>query len=205
VAAIPKRVRLGIAVLLGAAVVASLAAAGSFGGGAVMRRAGHPHPALASLSGSATAGTTARFAFLARRTTNSCGLEPAVLERMPGRMRLQGSCCFPMNEAAYQSQVRRLRAYATIPQIPADPYDVPVTLAKRLLSYDRAIRLGPGQARTYSRAMRISTLKGPCCCHCWRWEAFRGLSRYLIADRRWGAPQLARVIDLLEGCGGPAA
>jgi hypothetical protein len=101
------------------------------------------------------------------------------------RMRMQGSCCFPMNLAAYKSQVQGLRAYAGVPQIPRDPYDVPVSLVKRLLADDRAIRLGPARAQIYSHAMHMSRLKGPCCCHCWRWYAFRGLGKYLIADLRW--------------------
>ena len=120
---------------------------------------------------------------------------------MPDGMRLQGSCCFPMDLAAYRSQVRGLRADRAIPQIPPDPYDVPVSLAKRLLAYDRGTHLTRAQARTYWQAMRSSRLKGPCCC-CWRWYTFRGLSRYLIAERGWRAPAIAKLVDLLEGCGG---
>jgi len=119
-------------------------------------------------------------------------------------MRLQGSCCFPMNLAAYRSQVRGLRAYASVPQIPADPYDVPVSLAKRMLAYDRTVHLTLAQARVYARAMRMSREKGPCCCRCWRWNAFRGLSEHLIADLQWRSGAVAEVIDLVEGCGGPA-
>lgn len=200
----PKRIGLGIALLLVAAIVAGLAATGGFAGGAAAPRAADPQPARARASGPAAAGSTAMFAFLARQTSNSCGLEPTALERMSGRMRLQGSCCFPMNPAAYQSQARGLRAYSSVPQIPADPYDVPVSLATRLLAYDRTIHLAPAQARVYARAMRMSRTKGPCCCHCWRWSAFRGLSEHLIADLGWRSSAVAAVIDLVEGCGGPA-
>jgi len=202
VGAKPKRIGFGIVILLAAAIVAALAAAGSFGGGA--RGPGTLDPPLAGGSAPTAAGSTARFAFLARQTSNSCGLEPAAVERMPGRMRLQGSCCFPMNLAAYRSQVRGLRAYASVPQIPADPYDVPVSLAKRMLAYDRTVHLTLAQARVYARAMRMSREKGPCCCRCWRWNAFRGLSEHLIADLQWRSGAVAEVIDLVEGCGGPA-
>jgi hypothetical protein len=130
-------------------------------------------------------GSTAKFAFLAHQTSNSCGLQPNAIAEISSRMRMQGSCCFPMDLAAYKSQVQGLRAYAGVPQIPRDPYDVPVSLVKRLLADDRAIRLGPAQAQIYSHAMHMSRLKGPCCCHCWRWYAFRGLGKYLIADLRW--------------------
>ena len=153
----------------------------------------------------ASDGSSAKFAFLAQQNSNSCGLEPRALARMSSRLRLQGSCCFPMNLGAYTSQVRGLRAYAGVSEIPRDPYDVPVSLAKRLLAYDHAIHLSPIEAQTYSTAMRISRLKGPCCCPCWRWYAFRGLSKHLIADRAWRAGTIAAVIDLLEACGGPAS
>jgi len=191
--------------LISAGVIGALALSG---GGAGAHVAGDPRvsplPGVSAVDAPASDGSTAKFAFLARQTSNSCGLQPAALAQMPNRMRLQGSCCFPMNLAAYQSQVRSLRAYSGIAQIARDPYDVPVSLAKRLLAYNAAIRLTPAQAQTYARGMRMSKLKGPCCCHCWRWDAFRGLSRYLIADRHWGAPPIAAMTELLEGCGGPA-
>jgi hypothetical protein len=50
--------------------------------------------------------------------------------------------------------------------------------------------------------MARTSERGPCCCRCWRWDAFEGLSRYLIADRHWAAGQLARLITDLDGCGG---
>ena len=203
-AAKPKQILVAIAMLLGAAVVAGLAATGSFDGGAGTSGVPDPQPTPARASGPAAPGNTAMFAFLARQTSNSCGLEPGALERMPGRMRLQGSCCFPMNLAAHQSQVQGLRAYSSVRQIPADPYDVPVSVAKRLLGYDATIHLTKLQARRYAQAMHMSSLKGPCCCRCWRWYAFRGLSKYLLSDGGWTAARLATLVDLLEGCGGPA-
>jgi len=205
VSANPKRIGLGITMLLVAAIVAGLTATGSFAGGAATPRAANRDPARPPASQPAVAGGTARFAFLAGQTSNSCGLQPTALERMPARPHLQGACCFPMNLAAYRSQVRGLRAYSSASQVPADPYDVPVSLAKRLLGYDRTIHLSLAQSRVYARAMRMSREKGPCCCHCWRWNAFRGLSKHLIAHLGWGSARVAAVIDLVEGCGGPAA
>lgn len=191
--------------LIAAGAIGALALSG---GGAGAHVAGGPRvgplPGVSAVDAPASDGGTAKFAFLARQTSNSCGLQPQALAQMPDRMRLQGSCCFPMNLAAYQSQVRGLRAYRAISQIPRDPYDVPVSLAKRLLAYNAAIPLTTGQARTYARGMLMSREKGPCCCHCWRWDAFRGLSRYLIAERHWSPKRIATVIDLVEGCGGPA-
>lgn len=107
-----------------------------------------------------------------------------------------------MDEGTYRAQVDALRSYRGIRQIPRDPYDIAAGLAQQLLRYDQRIRLDAGDRATYRRAMSISRLQGPCCCRCWRWSAFRGLSRYLISQRGWRPPQLARLIDALDGCGG---
>jgi hypothetical protein len=151
------------------------------------------------------AGTPAAFGYLTAQRSNRCGLRPAELESSQSAQRLQGSCCFPMDMSTYAWQVKALRRDATISEIPRDPYDVPVALARRLLSYDKSIRLSPRQQATYDRAMSMSREKGPCCCHCWRWTAFRGMSKYLIARQSWSAPQVALLIDDVQGCGGKDA
>ena len=51
-------------------------------------------------------------------------------------------------------------------------------------------------------AVELSDEHGPCCCPCWRWQAFKGLGRELIARRNWSARQLASLWDLEDGCGG---
>ena len=145
-----------------------------------------------------------RFAYLAEQRSNRCDLQAGAIMRYAAERRLQGSCCFPMDRHAYGEQLRELRRYADESAIPRDPYDVPVKLAKRLLRYDRAISLSSDERSTYRRAMRTSTQGGPCCCPCWRWTAFRGLSKFLIARREWPASRLASLIDALEGCGGPS-
>lgn len=152
----------------------------------------------------ATPGSPSRFAYLAAQNTNRCDLSAGELRHMDGDRRLQGACCDPMDPTSYRKQVNELKRYAVIAQIPRDPYDVPVTLAQRLLRYRSAISLNRAESNTYERAMHISDLGGPCCCHCWRWQAFSGLARYLITKRDWQAPKLASLIDSLEGCGGRA-
>mgnify|MGYP001474915526 CR=1 FL=1 len=186
-------------------LITSTAAAAAVGGWALSTggSASNAPPAAPATIEPAAAGIHARFAFLARQKSNVCGLQPSAIMGMSGPRRLQGSCCFPMSLGAYRSQVAGLRSYAKLSVIPADPYDVPVSLAKLLVAYDRTIQLTPTQARTYAHAMRMSSLKGPCCCHCWRWTAFRGLSRYLISRRHWSTRPVARLTELLEGCGGP--
>lgn len=150
-------------------------------------------------------GTPAAFRYLSLQRSNRCGLTPAELETSPPAQHLQGTCCFPMDMSTYEWQVKALRRYASVEQIPRDPYDVPVSLAHRLLNYDKSIHLSARQQATYDRAMSMSREKGPCCCHCWRWTAFRGMSKYLIARQSWSAPHVALLIDDVQGCGGKDA
>ena len=151
---------------------------------------------------SASASLVARFAVLRNAHSNRCGMPASALETMPPGARLQGACCFPMNYHSYVHQVHELnRRYATVDVIPKDPYDVPVSLAKRLLGY-RSIELTPGQQRLYDSAKPLSATKGPCCCPCWRWDAFEGQAKYLITRRHYSAKQVADVWTVEEGCGG---
>ena len=153
----------------------------------------------------APSGSAVRFSYLAAQRSNSCGLQAKQLLSYGNRTRLQGSCCFPMDVGSYREQVHGLRAYRRIPQIPRDPYDIAASLAKRLVRYQKSIVLTPAQRVTYRKAMRMSRQKAPCCCRCWRWDAFQGMSNHLIARRRFRVRELADVIDLVEGCGGPKA
>jgi hypothetical protein len=122
---------------------------------------------------------------------------------MPDDARIQGSCCSPMDLHRYQEQVEGLKKYAEIPQIPNDPYDVPVKLAKQLFENQKAIQLTPNQQVIYDQAMQISEEGGPYCCRCWRWFAFEGQAKYLITELDWSAQQVAELWDLEDGCGGP--
>jgi hypothetical protein len=145
------------------------------------------------------------FAYLAQQQSNRCSLQAAELAAMAPAARLQGSCCSAMDRASYAEQIKALRHYRDIAQIPSNPYDISVALAGRLVGYGGSIRLTASQQAVYQRAMQLSPEKGPCCCHCWRWQAFQGLSNYLIAQRGWRAQPLGRLIGLLDGCGGARA
>lgn len=125
----------------------------------------------------------------------------SALDAMPPDARLKGACCFPMKYGAYTKQLHALKRYAGVDVIPRDPYDVPVTLAKRLIAY-QSIVLTPQQKRTYQLAIPLSKTRGPCCCPCWRWTAFGGQAKYLIARRNYTTKQIAEVWGLEEGCGG---
>jgi hypothetical protein len=143
-----------------------------------------------------------RFEFLSSNGNSSCSL--AFLDSipsMPDAARLQGSCCAPMDLHRYREQVVGLKAYTTIAEIPADPYDIEASLAKRLLTaYD--LGLDPAQQEAYDQAMAISSERGPCCCQCWRWHVYGGLGRILIRDRGFGGEKVARIWNLSDGCGG---
>ena len=160
-----------------------------------------PGPRSQSARAPAPPGTSARFTYLARQHTNRCDLRASEILSYPATRRMQGSCCTPMVKSSYRRQVSYLKHYARVPEVPADPYDIAAPLAQRLLRY-RSVSLTRGERATYRRAMAMTDEKGPCCCHCWRWEAFEGLSKHLIADRHWSAKPLAGLIGALDGCGG---
>lgn len=103
----------------------------------------------------------------------------------------------------YIEQGSGLRQYGRVELVPRDPYDIPVALAKRLLGYQKTISLTPGQQETYDRAVRLSHDGGPCCCRCWRWSAFEGQAKFLIARRGYDSKRVAEIWDLEDGCGGP--
>jgi hypothetical protein len=149
-------------------------------------------------------GTRAAFAYLAKQTSNSCDLQPATVQSYPDRARIQGSCCSPMDWDHYRAQVRGLRMYSGMRQIPRDPYDISAALAKELFTDEASMHLTAAQQAVYNQAMSISPEKGPCCCKCWRWHALAGLSKYLIVRRHFGARQVASVVGLVDGCGGKA-
>jgi len=107
-----------------------------------------------------------------------------------------------MDYTTYVQQLAGLKRYNTVAQIPADPYDIPVSLAKQLVAYDASITLGPSEQGVYESAVRLSHEHGPCCCHCWRWTAFGGQARFLIRSRHYDAHQIATIWNLEDGCGG---
>src|SRR5260370_34640323 len=98
-------------------------------------------------------------------------------------------------------QIKALKAYAHIPQIPTDPYNVPASLAITLLQYDQSIHLTPAQQATYSQAATMTNDNGWCCCQCWSWYAHSGLAKHLIAREHFYAAQVASVIYDEDCCG----
>ena len=165
---------------------------------------------LGLASGAATAATLpplssgnlkARFAILSQRHSNECLLTPAGLDKFAVNGRLQGSCCGPMKYTDYVRQIHGLKAFADNSEIPPDPYDVSVSLAKHLLALDKHLTLTTQQQRVYKRATKLAHEHGPCCCRCWRWFAFRGQAKEFIREGRYTAAQIAQMWDLEDGCG----
>jgi len=142
-----------------------------------------------------------RFDFLSHQTSNQCNLQASTLRSYPATARLQGSCCSPMVYASYVKQIHELAAYSD-PDIPRDPYNIAVPLARKLIAYNEEILLTAAQQTTYNSAMRMAKEGGPCCCHCWRWSAFEGQAKSLIVRRRYSAHQLAELWEAEGGCGG---
>ncbi len=143
-----------------------------------------------------------RFVRLSSRHSNKCGLRPESLSTIAVNDRLQGSCCRRMDLHKYTEQIAGLRRYAHVPEVPSDPYDIPVSLAKRLLGYQKSIELTTAQQATYDRAMKLSEEGGPCCCRCWRWTTFEGQAKFLIARRELDGEAIAEIWNLEDGCGG---
>src|SRR5439155_11833740 len=68
-----------------------------------------------------------RFAVFNRRHSNECGLRPKSIDSLAVNGRLQGACCTAMDFQHYVSQVRGLARYRALSEVPADPYDIPVS------------------------------------------------------------------------------
>ena len=148
-----------------------------------------------------TGSLEAKFSMLSAANTNFCAGPSFISQKSDDEM-LQGSCCSAMDFHRYKEQVEGLKKYSNINQIPSDPYDIQVSLAKELLNYKENIKLTSEQQAVYDEATKLSHEKGPCCCKCWRWHAFEGLAKYLITEHNFSSQQIAEVWDLSDGCGG---
>ena len=143
-----------------------------------------------------------RFDTLNQANTDFCaniGNQPAIYTAMadlPRGSYLQGSCCNPMDFQHYQKQIAALKAYASIPQIAADPYNMPASLANSLMQDDQRIALTPAQQAVYNQASGMTDDHGWCCCQCWAWYTHSGLAKYLITTRNFSAAQVVTVTNV---------
>ena len=186
---------------LGAAFVAVLSVVGLAAvQGVHLFETGNPPATQASGS---EPGTAAAFAQLSGQHSNYCSLSADKVMGYADDARLQGACCSAMDMAKYEWQVDSLRRYSSMQEIPQDPYDISVAQAKELLGYDGALSLTAVQQQVYDTAMGMTDDKAPCCCQCWRWYMTRGLAKFLIINHSMGAQEVAAIVDLVNGCGGP--
>lgn len=73
------------------------------------------------------------FSYLSQNGNSNCSkaLRESIASMPDGEM-LRGSCCGPMSMHVYSEQRRGMAArYAAFPEIPADPYNIPASVAKR--------------------------------------------------------------------------
>ena len=141
--------------IFGLVLVGAVAAIGALLVGNV--RIFHFGPAAPAVAASRLVpGTRAAFAYLAKQTSNSCGLQPATVQSYPDTARIQGSCCSAMDWHHYQAQVRGLRLYSGMRQIPKDPYDI--SAARRDLGYKPTITVAEGIERTLSDLTQLRAI-----------------------------------------------
>ncbi len=175
-------------------------------GGAVFLSGGWEQGAQTN-TGHVNEALAAKFAELSKNGNSSCSAGFAnSISAMADSGRLQGSCCSPMNLHRYTEQVERLEKFKSaagqnIPEIPYDPYDIDVSLAKKLTAYYDT-ELMPEEQKAYDYAMLHSNEKGPCCCKCWRWYVYGGLAKFLIQNYGFTGEQVKEVWNLSDGCGG---
>ncbi len=149
----------------------------------------------------------AEFEELSKNGNSSCsGQFKESIMSMPDEAQLKGSCCSPMNIHRYTEQVEGLKKFKSlagqnIAEIPDDPYNINVELAKKLISY-YDIELTPEEQQVYDYAMANSNEKGPCCCKCWRWYVYGGLAKFLIQNYGFTGEQITELWNLSDGCGG---
>lgn len=107
-----------------------------------------------------------------------------------------------MDMNRYISQITDLKKYASISQIPPNPYDVSKASAQQMLGFYNNIQLTSAQQSVYNTAKSMTADKGWCCCQCWAWYTHAGLAKYLITQQNYTAQQVVNVINLEDCCGG---
>lgn len=175
---------------------------------AVGIHSGSRHSASPIRTGAAMAPMGHQFAVLSSASSDVCqdmGNLSAIesfVNALPGGSYMQGSCCSPMDYNHYLDQVNALKAYAAIPVIPGDPYNISKTQARQMLSFYDNIELDAAQQPTFDAAASQTADHGWCCCKCWAWYTHAGLAKYLISQQNFRTRQLVHVIDLEDCCGG---
>jgi len=162
-----------------------------------------PSTPPASAASTLSPGSEAKFSYLAAQHSNFCSLSKDTVMTYPDNDRIQGACCNPLDAVKYRYQVAGLRAFSNLPEILTDPYDVSARLAKQLLADDSSLTLTSAEQSVFTQAKGMTVDHGWCCCQCWRWYMNEGLAKVLVTKYHMSAQDIAHVIDLTNGCGGP--
>ena len=114
---------------------------------------------------------------------------------MPADARLQGSCCAPMDEARYFQQIKGIRKYADISEVPPDPYDIPAGMAQKLMPYYN-LRLNRTEKIAYDGAFRPAGSM--------LLQVLAVAGKFLIHEHQFTGQQLVDLWNIAQGCGGPS-
>jgi len=138
--------------------------------------------------------------------TIGCFGTEGIMQMSTDDTNLGGQCCGTLKDIkAYDLQLETLKTFINTNEngglIPADPYDVPVEQAQKLISFDPGISLAQEQQKVFDTAVDMSHHGGPCCCKCWKWYMMSGLAKKLIVDYDWDSEQIAELWDLSSSCG----
>lgn len=87
-----------------------------------------------------------------------------------------------------------------MPDVPLNPFKVPITIAKKWIDYDNATTLSAQDQATFDQAMAMSKEK-PCCCKCWHYFMNEGIGKSMIKDDHYTAQQVAYYWDNSDICG----
>jgi hypothetical protein len=163
-----------------------------------------PNPGSSRLSVSVIdQALAAQFNYLSTHGTSTCsGAFLNSIPNMPDGFMLQGSCCSPMDFDTYVNQTNYLKIYKNLPQIPSDPYNISAQLAKELLNYDKNITSSSPEQQILNTALSNTKEKGYCCCRCWRWYVYEGLSKQLVRNNHFTSQQITDLLNNSDGCGG---
>lgn len=116
-------------------------------------------------------------------------------------MYLSGQCCSTMTDLdTYNRELTNLQTYKNLPDVPLNPFKVPIATAKKWIDYDNATTLSAQDQATYDQAMAMSKEK-PCCCKCWHYFMNEGIGKSMIKDDHYTAQQVAYYWDNSDICG----
>jgi hypothetical protein len=129
----------------------------------------------------------------------SCVAKETALATTTG-LYLGGQCCGAMKDLSeYNDELKNLKKYKDIPDVPMNPYKTPIPLAKKWIDYDYATTLTADEQKVMDDAMRLSK-EGPCCCKCWHYYVNEGIAKKMIKDYHYTAKQVAAYWDTSSIC-----